>query len=131
MEMVKKNGKMVKRNLTEEERRDIQAKNKPKRAENGQLLKGKSGNPSGRPKKEHTIVDIFRDHTEAEKIIESLYKVASTLTDDNPHKDALASAKLIVERLVPSLKASELRVDTDGSDNLIYLPSQKDVEDVD
>ena len=131
MEMVKKNGKMVKRNLTEEDRRDIQAKNKPKRAENGQLLKGQSGNPSGRPKKEHTIVDIFKNHTEAEKIIESLYKVASTLAEDNPHAKAMESAKLIFNALVPSLKASELRVDTEGTDNLIYLPSQKDVEDVD
>ena len=76
-------------------------------------------------------MDIFRDHADAEKIIESLYKVASTLTEDKPHKDALASAKLIVERLVPSLKASELKVDTNGEDNLIYLPSQQDVEDVD
>ena len=131
MEMVKKNGKMVRRNLTEEERREIQAKNKPKRAENGQLLKGQSGNPSGRPKKEHTIVDIFKNHTEAEKIIESLYKVASTLAEDKPHAKAMESAKLIFNALVPSLKASELRVDTDGTDNLIYLPSQQDVEDVD
>ena len=129
--MVKKNGKMVRRNLTEEERREIQAKNKPKRAENGQLLKGQSGNPSGRPKKEHTIVDIFKNHTEAEKIIESLYKVASTLAEDKPHAKAMESAKLIFNALVPSLKASELRVDTDGTDNLIYLPSQQDVEDVD
>ena len=129
--MVKKNGKMVRRNLTEEERREIQAKNTPKRAENGQLLKGQSGNPSGRPKKEHTIVDIFKNHTEAEKIIESLYKVASTLAEDKPHAKAMESAKLIFNALVPSLKASELRVDTDGTDNLIYLPSQQDVEDVD
>ena len=124
-------GKKVKRNLSEEDRLDIQAKNKPKRAENGQLLKGESGNPSGRPKKEHTIVDIFKNHTEAEKIIESLYKVASTLAEDNPHAKAMESAKLIFNALVPSLKASELRVDTNGEDNLIYLPSQKDVEDVD
>ena len=124
-------GKKVKRNLSEEDRLDIQAKNKPKRAENGQLLKGQSGNPSGRPKKEHTIVDIFKNHTEAEKIIESLYKVASTLAEDNPHAKAMESAKLIFNALVPSLKASELRVDTNGEDNLIYLPSQRDVEDVD
>ena len=128
MDTIVKNGKKHHRNLTEEERLEIQAKNKPKRAENGQLLKGNSGNPSGRPKKDVTIVEIFRSHTEAEKIIESLYKVASTLAEDNPHKEAMNSAKLIFNALVPSLKASELRIDTDAESGLVYLPTQADID---
>jgi hypothetical protein len=131
MDLVKKNGKMVKRNLSEEERQDIQARNKPKRDVKGRLLKGQSGNPAGRPRKDHTIVDIFREHDKAQELIEQLYEVAGTLTDKKPHKDALASAKLIIERIVPSLKASELRVDTGGEDNLVYLPPQEDIEDGD
>ena len=129
MDVVSKNGKTVKRNLTEEERHEIQAKKMPKRDSKGRLLKGESGNPAGRPKKEHTIVDIFREHEKAQGLIEQLYEVAGTLTDKNPHKDALASAKLIIERIVPSMKASELRVDTGGEDNLVYLPPQEDIED--
>ena len=129
MDIIEKKGKMVKRNLTSEERQDILAKNQPKRAENGQLLKGQSSNPAGRPKKDHTIVDIFREHEGAKLLIEKLYTVASTLGTDEVDKDALASAKLIIERIVPSLKASEIRVDSDGGDNMVYLPSQEDIED--
>jgi hypothetical protein len=129
MDVITKNGRKVKRNLSEEERHEIQAKNMPKRAENGQLLKGQSGNPAGRPKKEHTIVDIFREHEGAQGLIEKLYSVASTLGTDDVDKDALASAKLIIERIVPSLKASEIKVDADGNNNMVYLPSQTDIED--
>ncbi len=134
MELVEKNGKKVKRNLTEEERNTIvkkQAKNKPKRAKNGQLLKGESGNKAGRPKSGLAMVDVFRDHKKASEVINKIFDVASTLTEDKPHKDAMSCAKLITERFVPLLKATEMRVDTDGDSNLIYLPSQQDVEDVD
>ena len=128
MDIIVKNGKKRKRNLSEEERLEIQAKNKPKRAENGQLLKGQSGNPSGRPKKEHTILEIFRDHEGAEAIINKLFKIAHTIDTDEPHKDAMSSMKLIVERFIPSLKASELKVQEADEGGLVYLPSQKDVD---
>jgi len=49
--------------------------------------------------------------------------VANTLDEAKPHKDAIAAAKLIVERLVSSLKASELRVDTDGEQGFVFLPT--------
>ena len=127
MDTIVKNGKKHHRNLSEEERLEIQAKNKPKRRKNGQLLE--SGNPSGRPRKEHTILQIFKDHTEAEAIINKLFKIANTIDTDEPHKDAMSSMKLIVERFIPSLKASEMRLDTSGEDGgLVYLPSQSDID---
>ena len=43
-----------------------------------------------------------------------------------PHKDAISAAKLIVERLVPSLKASELRVDTDSDQGFVFLPTPEE-----
>tara|TARA_R100000808_G_scaffold23365_2_gene51776 strand:+ start:303 stop:707 length:405 start_codon:yes stop_codon:yes gene_type:complete len=134
MDIITKNGKKAKRNLTDEERNSIlkkQAENKPKRRSNGQLLKGESGNKAGRPKSGLAMVDVFREHKKASEVINKIFDVASTLTEDKPHKDAMSCAKLITERFVPLLKATEMRVDTDGDSNLIYLPSQQDVEDAD
>ena len=97
----------------------------------GTFKKGFSGNYGGAPRKDQSIVERFREHEGCQSIINKLFSAANTLGEPDQHKDAISAAKLIVERLVPSLKASELRVDTEGTDNLIYLPSQKDVEDVD
>tara|TARA_R100001594_G_scaffold76106_1_gene110790 strand:- start:73 stop:465 length:393 start_codon:yes stop_codon:yes gene_type:complete len=128
METIVKNGVEHKRNLTEEERLEIQAKNTPQRDSKGKLLKGSTGNPAGRPKKEHTIVDIFRDHKNAEELINKLYKVAGTIDQKNPHKDSMTALKLIVERFIPQLKASELRIGEADEKGFVFLPEQKEPE---
>ena len=93
---------------------------------NGTFKKGFSGNYGGAPRKDESIVERFRSHEGCQSIINKLFTVANTLDQDKPHKDAIASAKLIVERLIPSLKASELRVDTDGDQGFVFLPSQEE-----
>ena len=98
------------------------------RTSDGRFKKGVSGNPNGRPKKDDTIVERFRSNEGCQSVINKLFAVANTLDDHTPHKDAIQAAKLIVERLVPSLKASELRVDTDGDAGMVYLPSQEEPE---
>ena len=105
-----------------------QASNKEGRDEFGRILPGFTGNPNGRPPAGQTIVDKFRDNPNAQAVINKLFSVANTLDEDKPHKDAIAAAKLIVERLVPSLKASELRVDTDNDTGFVLLPSQEEPE---
>ena len=92
----------------------------------GRFMPGVSGNPHGRPPAGQTIVDKFRDNPGAQAVINKLFLVANTLGEDNPNKDAIAAAKLIVERLIPSLKASELRVDTDGDQGFVLLPAQEE-----
>ena len=92
----------------------------------GRLLPGSTANPNGRPPAGKTIVDKFRDNEHAQGVINKLFAVANTLTDANPHKDSIAAAKLIVERLVPSLKASELRVDTEGEQGFVFLPTPEE-----
>ena len=98
------------------------------RTSDGRFKKGVSGNPNGRPKKDDTIVERFRSNEGCQSVINKLFAVANTLDDHTPHKDAIQAAKLIVERLVPSLKASELRVDTDGDAGMVSLPSQEEPE---
>ena len=93
---------------------------------NGRLLPGSTANPNGRPPAGKTIVDKFRDNPGAQAVINNLFAVANTLDETKPHKDAISAAKLIVERLVPSLKASELRVDTEGDQGFVFLPKPEE-----
>ena len=96
------------------------------RNEKGQLMPGSTANPNGRPPAGKTIVDKFRDNPGAQAVINKLFAVANTLDEVKPHKDAISAAKLIVERLVPSLKASELRVDTDNDQGFVFLPQPEE-----
>ena len=92
----------------------------------GTFKKGFSGNYGGAPRKNESVVERFRGHEGCQSIINKLFQVANTLGDAKPHKDAISAAKLIVERLVPSLKASELRVDTDGDQGFVFLPTPEE-----
>ena len=103
-----------------------QDKSKGVRDEFGRFRPGHSGNKNGRPPAGQTIVDKFRDNEHAQGVINKLFAVANTLDETKPHKDAIAAAKLIVERLVPSLKASELRVDTDNDQGFVLLPTPEE-----
>ena len=89
----------------------------------GRFQKGISGNPGGRPPAGQSLVDKFRDNPSAQGVINKLFTVANTLDEAEPHKDAIAAVKLIVERLVPSLKASELVV-TENDKPFILMPEQ-------
>ena len=95
------------------------------RTANGKFKKGMSGNPGGRPKKGKTIVDDFRTNPKSYEVINKIFELANTLGSDDQHPDAMACTKLVVERLVPSLKASELRVDVDGDKGFVFLPEPK------
>ncbi len=94
----------------------------------GTFKKGHSGNMNGRPKKNESIVERFRNNDNCQSIINKLFAVANTLDDAEPHKDALASAKLIVERLIPSLKASELKVSDGDEKGYVLLPNPEEDE---
>ena len=82
---------------------------------------------NGRPKKDESIVERFRNNDSCQSIINKLFAVADTLNDAEPHKDALASAKLIVERLIPSLKSSDLQIETSEL-GYVVLPEPEEDE---
>ena len=118
----------LKDNIEVLDKHDEKQVEKPQRNKKGHWLKGESGNPNGRPKKEDTIVEKFRTEPRLEGLLQKMYTIANTIGDEDAHKDSLACAKLIIERVIPSLKASELRVDTDNDTGLVYLPQQSPAE---
>ena len=112
--------------VIDDEGRVKQDKDQGVRDDLGRFKPGMSGNPNGRPPAGQTLIDKFRDNPNAMGVLNKLFQVANTLGTDNPNKDAIAAAKLIIERLVPSLKASE-HVVSDGSDQpFILMPESKE-----
>ena len=94
----------------------------------GRFQKGVSGNPNGRPPAGKTIVDQFRDNPQVSSVIAKLFKVADTLGTDNPDKDALSASKLIIERIIPSLKSSDLQIETTEKGYVVLPETEEDDE---
>ena len=82
----------------------------------------------GRPKKEASITEKFRSNPKAMDLFQNIFDIASTLGKKGQHKDAMNCTKLIIERIVPSLKASELKIKSNDDSGFVYLPPQKEVE---
>lgn len=87
--------------------------------------KGQSGNILGRPAAGKTIVDKFRKNPKAEKVLEQVVTVAATLGRKNQHPDAMACARIVADKLVPSLKVSELSFDDKRPLGPVILPEVK------
>ena len=111
---------------TKEDTPAKQDKSKGARDDLGRFRPGHSGNKNGRPPAGQTIVDKCRDNEHAQGVINKLFAVANTLTDDKPHKDSIAAAKLIIERIIPSLKASELRLTENDDTGFVLLPTPEE-----
>ena len=101
-------------------------KHEPERDSKGLWKKGVSGNPNGRPPKGKSLAERFRDNPTGKAVIDKILKTASTLGEDNQSPEAMQCAKLVIERIVPALKSSELKIDTDDS-GIIVMPAQKSV----
>lgn len=103
-----------------------QAKKQVERRPDGTLMPGSTANPNGRPPAGKSIIEQFRDHPGAQDIINKLFKVASTIDEAKPHKDSMAAAKAIFGALVPSLKATELKVGEVDDKGFVFLPSEEE-----
>lgn len=94
----------------------------------GQWMPGFSGNPGGRPKKGETIVDHFRDNPKGIDVINNVIEVASTFGSKEQHKDAISAVKLVIERLVPALKSSDININMDDEKGFVFMPTQTDAK---
>ena len=117
--------------VIDESRPQEQEKAPSTRNADGTFKKGFSGNMGGAPRKNQSIVERFRGNEKAQSVINKLINVANTIDEPNPHKDAISACKMIVERLLPSLKASELKVSDSDETGFVFLPNpvEPDKED--
>ena len=82
--------------------------------------KGQSGNPKGRPKSGWG--EQIRNHPNAPNVINRIFKSAMDDTDERQG----TAWKLLMDRLAPSLKAEQVKLETDGmSKGVIILPEKK------
>ena len=106
---------------------EISDKNDSGRDPRGRFVVGNKLS-KGRPKSEDTIVTKFRDNPKNFDLINNMIQIASTLGSKDQHKDAMSCAKLVVERLVPALKSSELKLGTNNDSGFVFLPPQSEPE---
>ena len=71
------------------------------------------------------IIEQFRENPRGMDLIQQIFDIASTLGQKGQHRDAMTCAKLVIERLVPALKSSELKIETDDNAGFVILPEQK------
>ena len=91
--------------------------------------KGQSGNPNGRPKKGDSVADLIKRSRHNGEMVKKLYKVAGTLGTKDEHKQALACAKILLDKIVPDLKSQELQVENTNP-GYVLLPTPIDVTKV-
>jgi len=113
---------------TDEQETSKEALHQGERLENGQFAPGISGNPGGRPKSGEDICSRFRDNPKGIDVINNVIEVASTFGSGEQHKDAVAAVKLVIERLVPALKSSDININTDDNKGFVFMPTQTDAK---
>ena len=85
--------------------------------------KGKSGNPHGRPPADKTLVDKFRTNPKAVKVIDQIVEVANSLGTQNQHEHAMACAKIIADKLIPSMKVQDIKIEDERPWGSVILPA--------
>ena len=98
---------------------------KPLRDAKGRLLPGQSGNPKGRPKGKSSTAEQFRSDPKALEVLNKVIEIASTLGSDNEHKDATSCAKVVVDKIIPTLKAQDISIESDAVTGFVVLPKEE------
>ena len=96
---------------------------KQERGKSGKWQKGVSGNPLGRPKKDESVVERFRKNSSTYSVIGKIVETAMSLGQDDQHPDAMQCAKIVAEKILPSLKAQEIQMKTTDQ-GFVFLPPQ-------
>tara|TARA_R100001510_G_C7642484_1_gene200068 strand:- start:1303 stop:1608 length:306 start_codon:yes stop_codon:yes gene_type:complete len=83
--------------------------------------KGKSGNPSG--KNASNFGDMIRKHPKTLDLVQKVFDIAL----DNEHKNQMRAMSILMDRIAPQLKATDVKLESTGTQGVIVLPSKKRV----
>lgn len=80
--------------------------------------KGKSGNPTG--KRNSNFGEMIRTHPKSPALVQKLFDIA--LTDGEKHQ--IRAISILMDRIAPQLKATDVKIDLDVNKGVIVLPSK-------
>jgi len=78
--------------------------------------KGKSGNPKG--KNASNFGEMIRNHPKTLDLVQKVFDIAL----DDEHKNQMRAMSVLMDRIAPQLKASELKVEAKMTTGVIVLP---------
>ncbi|MAE81725.1 MAG: hypothetical protein CMB80_03230 [Flammeovirgaceae bacterium] len=71
--------------------------------------KGQTNNPNGRPR--ISLAEELRRNPKIKKVINQVIETAESLGTKKEHPQAVACAKILMDKSLPNLKASEIQVE--------------------
>ena len=80
--------------------------------------KGKSGNPTG--KNASNFGEMIRKHPKTLDLVQKVFNIAL----DNEHKNQMRAMSILMDRIAPQLKATDVKVESTGTQGVIVLPSK-------
>ena len=84
--------------------------------------KGKSGNPKGI--NASNFGEMIRNHPKTLDLVQMCFDIAL----DPDHKNQMRATSLLMDRIAPQLKASELKIEAKETTGVIVLPQKQIVQ---
>ena len=84
-----------------------------------QFKKGKSGNPRG--KNASNFGDMIRNHPKTLDLVQKVFDIAL----EDGHKNQMRAMSVLMDRIAPQLKATDIKMDVDSKSGVIVLPAKR------
>ena len=88
------------------------------KSKNTKFKPGQSGNPSG--KNASNFGEMIRKHPKTLDLVQTVFDIAL----DNEHKNQMRAMSILMDRIAPQLKATEIKAEVSQTSGVIVLPSK-------